>query len=166
MNFMTDEQRDLLSRRLKAAAEEQPEIEVLRTRLLVIGGVELVAPPNRDPDVPALVEQGELITGSVKLESMDSSRCHENLSELWTDRKTGLTAIGTGYALSKDGLWRQHSWGMKDHEIIETTKERTTYFGILLEGSTADAFAQANRGGSRRTSMAASPRSPFSTGKR
>jgi hypothetical protein len=48
--------------------------------------------------------------GAVVCEVMEDSRCHENVARLWTDKRWGLVAIGTGYALSEDGLWRRHSW--------------------------------------------------------
>lgn len=39
----------------------------------------------------------------------------------------------TGYALSPDGLWRQHSWAYGDNLMIyETTVERVMYFGVEL----------------------------------
>ncbi len=42
---------------------------------------------------------------------MEPSRCHRNVARLWTEKKKGsrLVGIGTGYALSDDGLWRRHS---------------------------------------------------------
>jgi hypothetical protein len=55
-----------------------------------------------------------------------------------------MVGIGTGYALSADGLWRQHSWGVRRQGILETTAPREKYFGILLQGSSADSFAEAN----------------------
>ena len=57
---------------------------------------------------------------------------------------SGLIGIGTGYALSVDGLWRQHSWGVARDLIIESTEARVKYFGRLLRGADADMFAAAN----------------------
>jgi len=72
--------------------------------------------------------------------------CHENVAELWLEKATGVSDIGIGYALSEDGLWRQHSWAVQKTDIIETTEERVKYFGILLEGNEADSFAANNMG--------------------
>ncbi len=130
---MTDEQRELLTRRLREATEQQPEIQKFRTLLLEIGGIELVAPPTFDPDVPILVEHGSVMDGSLVCHILDDSVCHENVAELWLEKQEGLTGIGTGYALSADGLWRQHSWGVRRGELVETTSERIKYFGRLLE---------------------------------
>jgi hypothetical protein len=141
---MTEEQRNLLDRRLRAAVEKQPEIETLRTLLLETGGVELVAPPTFDADVPKLIDAGYVMPGVVVSELMEDSGCHENVARLWTGKQYGLVGICTGYALTEDGLWRQHSWGVRQGEIIETTKERLKYFGILLQGKDADFFAECN----------------------
>jgi hypothetical protein len=61
--------------------------------------------------------------------------------------------IGTGYSLTISGTyagwWREHSWGLARHSwlcgaqaLLETTERRHIYFGILLQGSAADEFAQ------------------------
>ena len=40
--------------------------------------------------------------------------------------------VMTGYGLSRDGIWRPHSWCVdrKTGKIIETTERRTKYFGV------------------------------------
>jgi hypothetical protein len=141
---MTEEQRTLLARRLRAAIEQQHEIEALRMLLLKRGGSELVAPPSSDPDLPALIERGFIMPGAATCEEIESSACHENVARLWLDKSHGLSCIGTGYALSEDGLWRQHSWGIREDAIVETTVRRLKYFGIVLHGDVADAFARNN----------------------
>ena len=44
--------------------------------------------------------------------------------------------MATGYALSEDGLWRSHSWGLTQARnravIIETTVSRERYFGVMF----------------------------------
>lgn len=59
-------------------------------------------------------------------------------------REFDIVGIATGYALSGDGLWRQHSWGVLRDGIFETTETRLKYFGIVLQGERADYFAAAN----------------------
>jgi hypothetical protein len=71
--------------------------------------------------------------------------CHQNVAAAWRNRRTGIIAIATGYALSDDGLWRQHSWGILRNGILETTEVRIRYFGILLQDTRADEFAEANK---------------------
>ena len=45
-----------------------------------------------------------------------------------------LIGVGTGYALSDDGLWRSHSWVLTKKRIIETTVSRVKYLGLALIG--------------------------------
>ena len=141
---MDKEQRTLLTRRLRVAIEKQPEIRTLRRILLRIGGVEFVAPFGFDPDVSSLIDAGSEMSGLVKYQIMERSACHANVAQLWVSESSGLTAIGTGYALSEDGLWRQHSWGMCLDGIVETTKVRVKYFGICVQRGDAEAFIAAN----------------------
>lgn len=147
---MTEDQRILLDRRLKTAIEQQPEIEPLRVLLISLGGIELVAPPTFDPDVPSLIASGSLMQGSIVCEVMEDSACHENVAQLWIEKRDGIIGVGTGYALSEDGLWRQHSWGVRQTEIVETTTERLKYFGKVLQGPDADSFANNNKGDPQR----------------
>lgn len=141
---MTPEQRKLLSRRLQDATNAQPELARLQSLLLRLGGDFLVAPPKPDPDVPMLLESGFLTDGPIRLEIMQRSSCHKNVAALWKSRKFGIVAIATGYALSEDGLWRQHSWGVLREGVLETTEPRLKYFGILLQSERADHFAECN----------------------
>jgi hypothetical protein len=141
---MTAQQRDLLARRLQAAIEPQPEIGALRALLLGIGGLEIVAPNQIDPDIGALISSGFAMESLVECEPMERSACHANVARLWIAKISGLIGIGTGYALSDDGLWRQHSWGIRRNGILETTKPRMKYFGIALQGRNAESFAEIN----------------------
>jgi hypothetical protein len=64
-----------------------------------------------------------------------------NAVALW--RHGEAVAIGTGYALSDDALWREHSWAWdRQGAVIETTEPRVRYFGLRFEGEQADWFAQ------------------------
>jgi hypothetical protein len=109
-----------------------------------MGGSFVVAPPKPDGDIPMLLESGFLTSGPITLKIMKSSSCHQNVAALWKSRKAGIVAIATGYALSEDGLWRQHSWGMRRDGILETTEPRTKYFGLVLQGEKADHFVKCN----------------------
>src|SRR6185312_10293402 len=102
-------------RRLRAAIISQPEIKLLRALLLELGGVELVA--AFDPDAPLLILSGFAMSGSVENKVMERNACHKNISVLWIAKQSRLVGIGTGYALSNDGLWRQHSWGIRRNGI-------------------------------------------------
>jgi hypothetical protein len=141
---MTEQRERLLNRRFHEAVGVQPEIESLRALLLELGGIQLVAPPRLDPTVPLLIVAGFVMSGSVQCITMGESKCHQNAARVWSGKHRSLIGIGTGYALSEDGLWRQHSWGLLREGILETTVPRAKYFGILLQGGDADLFAESN----------------------
>jgi hypothetical protein len=63
----------------------------------------------------------------------EPSACHPNAAMMFV-RSRRRVRIASGYALSADGLWRQHSWGVdvEDGRIIETTERRLRYYGIVL----------------------------------
>jgi hypothetical protein len=141
---LTEERRALLHRRLHEAESLQSEIRILRRLLLKMGGIELVAPPSADGVLRLLIDHGLIMSGPVIRKLMADSACHNNVSLLWALQKPKVVGIGTGYALSSDGLWRQHSWGVRRGGLVETTAPRDQYFGILLRGNRADCFAESN----------------------
>lgn len=137
---MNEEQSSYLNNRLNALAEKQPDILVLRDRLLAISGTHLVAPTVPEPDLKDLLSEGIVMKEAIYFEEMARSNCHKNVAVLWQQKSGNLIALATGYALSDDGLWRQHSWGIRSGAIVETTEPRKIYFGVRLEGSAADLF--------------------------
>jgi hypothetical protein len=138
---MPPEQRSILNSRWREATARQPELKKLLQVLLSIDGDFVVAPPFPDLDVEELIASGFVLGGPPVLKRGQVSKCHENAAALWPSRKYGIVGIGTGYALS-GGLWRQHSWGILREGILETTQERTKYFGLILQGPRADRFAK------------------------
>ena len=123
--------------------QKQPRLADLRNILLTHGGTEMV--PQREPDVDELVENGRLLetTEEILIEGPDID-CHTNAAYFYLDRPD-ITEVGTGWALSDDGLWRQHSWTMRGDELVETTVPRELYYGVLLSGKNAKLFADKNR---------------------
>lgn len=144
---MDPEQKAFLNRRFRDAVRKQPEFKRLKAPLLRLGGDSLVAPPKPDQDIPTLLEHGFITSGPITLKVLKSSSCHQNVASIWTKKKFGIVGIATGYALSDDGLWRQHSWGILRDGVLETTKTRLKYFGIVLQGEQADFFAASNSTG-------------------
>jgi hypothetical protein len=141
---MTKEQRQFLDRRFREAVGRQRSFGALKRLLLSLGGRHLVAPPGPDPDLSRLIDVGFVMAGPVVRRNMTKSGCHGNMAEIWTRKRREIIGVGTGYSLSDDGLWRQHSWGVRREGILETSELRAKYFGILLQGEDADAFARAN----------------------
>jgi hypothetical protein len=115
----------------------------LRWLLLRFGG-ELVVPPLKPDDLLVPLIEGGVIFAKIRgLALGRRSECHGNASRIWLDGRVAM--IGTGYALSGDGLWRQHSWGLtRREEVVETTVERLLYYGVVLTGPYALDFAAAN----------------------
>ena len=144
LRLMTPDQKKFLQKRLRKAVTDQPEFKQLKTLLLSFGGDFIVAPPRQDPDVPKLLKYGFLMGGPILMKPMKASMCHQNIAAVWRKGRKGVVGVATGYALSDDGLWRQHSWAVMRDGVLESTEERRRYFGILLQDSAADHFANCN----------------------
>ena len=120
-----------------------PRASELERRLLEVGGRRVVLPPV-EPHLGALLERGRVIpAGGSRLQRMQRSRCHSNAAELWQE-SGGCIRIGTGYALSDDGLWRRHSWGLERGRVVETTVEHELYFGVELDVEGSRVFGVCN----------------------
>lgn len=103
----------------------------LEDALLSVGGWAAVPPLEVDDLVDALYAAGTLFSvDGLTCVQMEPSACHTNTVEWYFDQAEGDTSICTGYALSSDGLWRQHSWGLLNGRIVETTIERVAYYGL------------------------------------
>jgi hypothetical protein len=141
---MTHSQKQFLRRRFREAIEAQPELVQLTKQVLKLGGDFVVAPPSPDPDACELISHGFVLAGPIVVKTGEFSQCHRNVATLWKRRRYGIIGIGTGYGLTADGLWRQHSWGILREGILETTVARSKYFGICLQGLRADEFSGCN----------------------
>ena len=108
--------------------------------LLRHGGRRAVPPLEPDVLIGLLAEEGAVFEGdTATVAAGEPSDCHVNAARMW--RAHGCDAIGTGYALSDDGLWRQHSWGSAQGFAVETTTSRLRYFGVVMSGDRAKWFA-------------------------
>lgn len=118
---------------------------LLRDRLLSFGGEE-VCLPLVDPDYDAVMERGQFFYGkNIRMRKGRACQCHRNAAYLWKDSNKSMQ-ICTGYALSSDGMWRQHTWLMQPLErrwqIIETTVRRLAYFGAILTNQESERFLE------------------------
>jgi hypothetical protein len=125
------------------AFRRDPSYRELEERLLGIGG-------NRvdfrlEPDLATLLAHGNAYRPDRRVFESMSNSCHENASELWV-RDYPDTDIVTGWALSDDGCWRQHTWGFRPEggTWVETTEPRIAGYGIALVGQEALQFAIEN----------------------
>ena len=134
--MITKEQRDYIQKGLK----KYPELKPLRKKLLLIGGEEIV--PREEPDLDKIIKRGKLFKNKAILTKLRAISCHSNAAELFA---TKGYKIATGWALSDDGLWRQHSWCVDGkNNIVETTKRRKRYFGVVLMQKEAKKFYHEN----------------------
>lgn len=134
------------AKQLKISGEALPVSYVpLEQKLLALGGTCLVF--RQEPDLLRLLQRGEVYHGPVELVAGKPHQCHTNVALLWNENRATLR-ISTGYALSEDGKWRQHSWLIKNTAtsttLIETTFKRLLYFGYLLTTSEAEEFFAMN----------------------
>lgn len=118
-----------------------PRIEQLKQKLIGAIGVAAVMPAVEE-DIDALLNRGEFFEMMhIKIWPGEACRCHSNSAAIW-ELDQDRYELMTGYGLSKDGVWRQHSWvyDTKNGEIIETTEERVVYYGFRMTKKEANRF--------------------------
>lgn len=138
--MVTEDQKEMLEEKFENIKEQQPQMKKLREKLLGVGGVEIVAIYEEDIDL--LLEEGKLFEKSVSTVDMENSNCHSNVAYLYSEEK--CDEICTGWALSEDQLWRQHSWALSNGRILETTEKRKKYYGVVLKNDRRKDFISFN----------------------
>lgn len=119
----------------------------LKDKLLSFAG-NAVCLPDYEEDLENILDYGQFWIGyTAELVKGQACHCHANASRIWEKNKDTMT-ICTGYALSDDGMWRQHSWVAQKqpcmHQIIETTERRVLYFGFAMTPELCENFAKNN----------------------
>lgn len=132
---LNSDQKAFFEPRTEKAFREQPHLKKLYHRLLRIGGMAVVLwnGTNNEDIVARLLRSGRADSGRRAILKLgEQSECHENSAKLHREAP-GRYEVRTGYALSKDGIWRHHSWVVDadTNNIIETTEKRVTYFGVV-----------------------------------
>ncbi len=126
----------------------------LHKRLVAFGGEE-TGFSDYIPDVASLLARGQVWSGQgAEMVDSESSNCQVNSLCEYAERLDFSTrnrrsagskvkpqthvAVAIGFALSKDGIWRQHSWLLERRQdrvgVVETTEPRIAYFGRVLTG--------------------------------
>lgn len=132
-------------------AEKMQKMYQLRDKLLAVGGEEACLPLT-DVDYDAIMKNGSVMQYRVMTKKGERNKCHMNAAYFWYTNQNAIR-ICTGYALSEDGVWRQHSWllhlyigsgGRTKAHIVETTEKRLVYFGILLSTEECKKFYDGN----------------------
>ena len=118
-------------------SDEKNPMFRLRDGLIALGGSEACL-PSLEEDLEKIFTRGQLWTGyGAKLMAGRPSQCHENACLLWEQNQDKL-CLATGYYLSGDGMWRQHSWCVQpgkrggNARVIETTEVAQLYFGFVM----------------------------------
>jgi hypothetical protein len=143
-----DEQRRFLRRQARDAICHQPGLRELKRRLLAVGGEEVCFAYIED-DLSKILGHGQAFSGGRRARVMRGapSCCHSNSARLY-EANPGKLLIATGYGLSDDGIWRQHSWcvlaGPGQTHLVETTRRRTAYYGFILTEQEARQFCVDN----------------------
>ena len=120
----------------------------MEKKLLQHGG-ESAQRPGCDPQIGAVLDRGSLFSGRQVRVRGTPNECHANAGELWMQHE-GAISLCTGYALTKEGIWLQHSWCVTtvDHEkrlILETTEvDWEKHFGCVLDEQESFRLAMAN----------------------
>jgi hypothetical protein len=130
--------------------KHQKEMLKLRDILLGLGGAQTVF-HHQECDLHLLLEHGQIWTPErSRLMRGSPSECHRNSCALWEQNKNA-TRIATGYALSEDGFWRQHSWCLQPIKgnspkvrVLETTTPRVLYYGIVFNPKGCEKFVDNN----------------------
>lgn len=138
---MEIERKKLLDTKTKNVLKQNPALKPLLQELLKLGGTHVILPVIEE-DLSKILRRGRTLPGkgSRTMRGRPIS-CHSNMARLWKNNN-GRILIFTGYALSWDGVWRQHSWGWDkvDKRVIETTEKRTLYFGFPMSDKEAEKF--------------------------
>lgn len=116
----------------------------LKARLLDFAGNTVCLPPYEE-DLENILEYGQFWLGyNAERIPGEPCQCHENSALLWRENRD-VTNICTGYALSEDGMWRQHSWLIhrkpRSNKIVETTRPRVLYYGFAMPPELSEKFA-------------------------
>lgn len=131
---------------LETTRKQWEQFFALHQILLRLGGHETCFPAIEE-DMEAILSRGKLWPGKSKTMRGKPCQCHRNVLRLWVlNEGHHDVAVATGYALSKDGLWRQHSWLLYNRDgteiVIETTEKRVAYYGVAFSREEAEAMAR------------------------
>lgn len=109
---------------------------------------EAVRLPEYEEDLDNILEYGQFWLGyNAEMMEGEECQCHKNSAGIWEQNKD-KTTICTGYALSADGMWRQHSWLIhrkpRSNRIVETTRLRILYYGFAMTPEMCERFVDEN----------------------
>src|SRR5262249_51217333 len=122
-------------RRLHLHLLRGPKRLELERNLLRFGGC-VVSLAACEPHLDILISQRAMVwDGAVSKRIRGGERryCHCNVACYFERQVRPRWRIATGYALTDDGFWLQHSWLCSDKAIGETTGRWVAYAGVILD---------------------------------
>jgi hypothetical protein len=122
--------------------ELTPNMEAIRDKLLDFAGQEVCILHGDDRDTENILHCGQFWFGKLSEMTTDDrfrmrNQCHANSIKLYQEYKDKRDIhFCTGFALSDDGMWREHSWCISrdsgESIVIETTEPRILYYGYVI----------------------------------
>lgn len=131
----------------KMSPEMDERLFELKARLLDFAG-DAVCLPGYEEDLDDILEYGQFwLRYNAERMRGEACQCHANSARIW-EQNQDKSVICTGYALSADGMWRQHSWLIhrkpRSNKIVETTRPRVLYYGFALTPDMCERFVDEN----------------------
>ena len=122
-----------------------PAVESLCKKLLSIGGEKVSIFFSVVPSMCGnLANHGVVMTDDGKQKLCDACQKNTKWPLFWRENKAKFRLM-TGYALySDDQTWHQFTWLVAESgELLATTTEAKTYYGVELSGLSAEIFSHA-----------------------
>jgi hypothetical protein len=116
---------------IQRKARAQPHYAELEVKLLALSRGSRVIPRMLGPHLCELLERGAIIRGAVRLQPRGrDNRCHYNAAVRWL--RDPAATLCTGYVCGANKVWRQHSWNVRDGEILDwdNNNRAVLYFGV------------------------------------
>jgi hypothetical protein len=135
-------------RRNQKLASNDRGFKDLLSRLLQLRPQSIIVAWSGQDDFAGIAEYGKRFPAYRAVLCLgEPSNCHTNASRLFSAGVIDFVCTGYAYT-AKDRMWRNHTWGLRDGRVIETTVRRQSYFGITynLEGSRLFCEAQGVKG--------------------
>lgn len=102
-----------------------------------------------DPDLDKILANGALKSGKGKVfpwsDDMVDGQCHWNTAKLYKAKAIDTIVIGVVHSPQQGGGWYQHTWGLKNGKIVETTSSNSSadkYFGVALNKAQSAKFVK------------------------
>ena len=123
----------------------------LRDTLLGVAGTSVCFARGLPEDIEKILERGVFFGKTHKRMPGRANQCHWNSALCWEANKD-KARIATGFALSPDGMWREHTWVAVERRPganpangkawwnVETTTNRLRCFGYILTPEECEAF--------------------------